>query len=90
MAKIERGRVSGFNGMESHTAEELYAWADKLEAQIDDPENTDDTRYLRRWAAKMRKLASRKEKARQHKNQQRKSKKHQDEDRNNPSDGLVD
>ncbi len=73
MAKIEPGRLSGFNGMESHTADELYAWADRLETQINDPENTDDPKWLQRWADKMRRLALQKEKAKQHKNTQRKS-----------------
>ena len=63
MPKIERGRLSGFNGMESHTADELYTCADKLETQIDDHENTDDPKWLQRWAGEMRRLASQKEKA---------------------------
>ena len=67
MPKIATGRISGFHGMESHSALELYAWADKLEAQIDDPANRDDPRYLRRWADKIRRLAIKKEKSVTHK-----------------------
>ena len=61
MAKIERGRISGLDGMESHSAMTLYAWADRMEAQIKDPLNRDDPRWLQRWADKMRRLASKKE-----------------------------
>jgi hypothetical protein len=86
MPKIKRGRISGFDGMESHTAEELYAWADRLDAQVKDPENLDDPRYLERWAGKMRNLASQKEKAREHKDQQRRKNKSRDENTNKEVD----
>jgi hypothetical protein len=71
MAKLFRGRLSGVDGMEERTAEELYAWADELEAQINDPSNQDDPRYLTRWVEKMRTLARQKEKALEHKMRQR-------------------
>jgi cyclopropane fatty-acyl-phospholipid synthase-like methyltransferase len=67
MAKIERGRISGFDGMATHNAAELHAWAAKLEAQIADPKNSDDPRWLQRWAGKLRALAAKKEKAKAHK-----------------------
>lgn len=67
MPKISRGRLSGFNGMNGHTAEELLAWADKFDAKILDPKNTDDPRYLKRWASKMRSLAAQKVRACEHK-----------------------
>jgi hypothetical protein len=69
MAKIARGRLSGFDGMESHSAVELLARADALEAQIADASSGDDPRYLRRWANKLRRLAAEKEAALQHKEQ---------------------
>jgi hypothetical protein len=72
MPKIEKGRISGFHGMDSHTAAELYAWADKLEAQIQDPANPDDPNWLKRWAEKMRRLATVKEKMQAHKRSRRK------------------
>ena len=67
MAKVERGRLSGLDGMETFTSAELLAWADRLEGQIQDPQNRDDPRWLRRWAEKMRRLAAQKEKAKAHK-----------------------
>ena len=67
MAKLSSGRLSGLDGMEKHSAEELYAWADELEAQIKDPSNQDDAKWLMRWAEKMRALARKKEKALEHK-----------------------
>lgn len=71
MAKLERGRLDGIGGMATFTSAELLAWADRLESQIQDPRNQDDPRWLRRWAAKMRLLASKKEEARAHKERQR-------------------
>ena len=56
--------------MESRSAEELYAWADEIEAQIKDHANEDDPRWLARWAEKMRSLAEKKEKAVEHKQRQ--------------------
>lgn len=70
MPKIEKGRISGLWGMETYTAAELLTWAEKLEAQIDNPLNEDDPKYLRRWAGKMRRLAAQKEKALSHKKRQ--------------------
>jgi hypothetical protein len=67
MPKLERGRIRGLDGMESHSASELYAWADKLEAQIDGAANRDDPKYLQRWADKIRRLAVKKEKSVTHK-----------------------
>jgi hypothetical protein len=58
--------------MAAHTSVELYAKADALEAQIDDPNNLDDPRWLRRWAAKIRQLAKQKDAALAHKAGQRK------------------
>jgi len=67
MAKIEKGRLDGVWGMRMRTADELRAWADSLEAQARDPKGTDDPKYLRRWASRMRRLADRKSRAREHK-----------------------
>jgi len=67
MAKLDKGRLSGLDGMRRHTAEGLYAYAKDLEAQIADPLNTDDPRWLRDWADRIRQLADEKLAAREHK-----------------------
>jgi len=53
--------------MASRTAEELYELADKLEARIKDPHNSDDPKWLKRWVGKCRWMAAKKEKAKEHK-----------------------
>lgn len=63
MPKISRGRLDGIHGMSSFTSAELVALADRLEAQLHDALNTDDPRWLKRWAAKVRRLALQKEQA---------------------------
>jgi len=73
MPKIERGRISGLEGMESHSSAELLAWAGSLEAQIIDPRNSDDPKWLQRWADKMRRLAAQKERAHAHKHRRRRT-----------------
>ena len=70
MPKLERGRLDGIEGMSSRTANELRAWADRLETQIKNPNNGDDPRWLRRWAERMRRLADKKENAKLHKERQ--------------------
>lgn len=65
MAKIERGRLSGIDGMRRHTAEELYSYARDLETQAADPQNTDDPVWLRRRAERIRRLADAKLAARE-------------------------
>ena len=70
MAKIEQGRLDGVYGMKRFSCAELYAWADKIEQQIDDSNCPDDPRWLRRWAKKIRTLAEKKEKALEHKSRQ--------------------
>ena len=67
MPKLTPARLSGLYGMETFSSEELYAKADWYESQIDNPENTDDPKYLMRWAKRIRKLAVQKEKAREQK-----------------------
>ena len=67
MPKVSGGRLSGLDGMKTRTASELHAWAEKLEAQVDDPSNRDDPRWLRRWAKKIRALAEAKERSVAHK-----------------------
>jgi hypothetical protein len=69
MPKLESGRLSGLYGMEPRTFAELHAWADRLEAQTNanGAGSSDDPAWLRRWAAKMRRLAAGKEKAWAHK-----------------------
>ena len=56
MPKIERGRLAGVWGMRRFTFTELYDRADEIEAQIADPRNEDDPKWLRRWADKIRRL----------------------------------
>jgi hypothetical protein len=72
MAKIERGRLNGIDGMRSFTSTELFAWANELDSQIQNPQNQDDPKWLQRWADKMRRLAVKKEKAKTHKERQQK------------------
>jgi hypothetical protein len=67
MAKILRGRIAGRYGMESQTAEELHAWADRFERRSRLPEPADDPGWLRRWAKRLRCLAEQKKRARDHK-----------------------
>jgi hypothetical protein len=67
MPKLSRGRLDGLEGMDSFTYQELYALANNLEAQIDDPNNTDDPAWLKRWAEKARALGRKKEKSTEHK-----------------------
>ncbi len=70
MAKIDRGRLDGVYGMRGFSFVELYALADEIEHLIDDPDNSDDPRWLRRRVKKLRKLAEKKEKAFEHKTRQ--------------------
>jgi hypothetical protein len=43
--------------MHTFTSEQLYAWAEKYEARITDPENTDDPKWLQRRADRLRRVA---------------------------------
>jgi hypothetical protein len=74
MAKVSRGRISGVDGMNAHSAVGLLAWAKRLERQTRDPRNEDDPRWLRRQAKKLRRLADKKVAARAHKARQSKRK----------------
>ena len=67
MPKLTPARLDGVYGMEKFTAEELHSKADAYEKQITDPENTDDPKWLQRWADRIRKLADQKAKAMEHK-----------------------
>ncbi len=67
MAKILRGRIAGRHGMESQTAEELHAWADRFEYRARFGNAYEHPGWLRRWAKRLRCLAEQKEKARDHK-----------------------
>jgi hypothetical protein len=71
MAKLKAGRLNGIYGMRTFTSSELLTWANQLENRINDPQNRDDPRWLRRWAEKMRRLAIQKEKAKAHKEKRR-------------------
>jgi len=68
--KVAQGRISGLYGMEHHTALELFVWADHLRAQAEDPDNTDDPKWLLRRADRLAALARAKEKALEHKQRQ--------------------
>jgi hypothetical protein len=70
MAKIVRGRIAGVSGMESQTAEELYAWAWRFEYRSRFADPLDAPTWLRKWARRLRCLAEQKEKAREHKSAQ--------------------
>jgi hypothetical protein len=67
MAKLTPSRLRGVYGMRKFTADQLFAHAEKLEAQIKDPANTDDPKWLQQWADKIRWLARQKETAKAHK-----------------------
>jgi len=67
MPKLTPARLDGLYGMDTFTAEQLHAKADWYEGQIDNPKNTDDPKYLLRWAKRVRKLALQKEKSREQK-----------------------
>jgi len=71
MPKITPARLDGIDGMEKFTAEELHTKADEYEKQINNPNNTDDPKWLKRWADRVRKLAKQKEKAQEHKENQK-------------------
>ncbi len=80
MAKLFRGRIvvlrprfGGFAGMDAHPAEELHAWADRLDRRSGYSDPADDPRWLRRRAKRLRDLAERKERAQEHKAAQRKA-----------------
>ena len=63
MPKIAKGRLDGLHGMSSFTSAELFAIADHFEAQVSDPLNKDDPKWLRRRAARVRSLAVLKQKS---------------------------
>ena len=73
MPKISKGRLDGVWGMRNFSAEDLYALASKIEAQLGDPQNTDDPKWLQRRANRVRALAKKKEDALAHKNNQKES-----------------
>ena len=67
MPKVKRGRLDGLQGMGGKTAADLFAWADRLDAEAANPLRQDDPRWLRRWAVKIRHLAEGKERSLEHK-----------------------
>ena len=67
MPKVDKGRMDGVDGMSKYSALELYALADEYDARITSPDNTDDPKWLKRRADRLRRLASQKEKALIHK-----------------------
>ena len=72
MAKVNQGRLDGVYGMEKFTATELFALADEYDQKINNPENTDDAKWLKRRSDRLRLLAEQKEKAMEHKESQKK------------------
>jgi hypothetical protein len=77
MAKIEKGSLDGAfrRRMRTFTVDQLRDWAASLESQIDTPENTDDPRWLQRWADRINRLADRKETSIEHKQSHTQSRK---------------
>jgi len=71
MPKLTPARLDGVYGMRRFTAAQLHELADQYERQITDPHNTDDPRWLRRWADRLRTLAIKKEAAKEHKREER-------------------
>jgi hypothetical protein len=67
MAKVSKGRISGWHGMQRHTAQELYVLADALQLQASDLANNDDLKWLNPRADRLRELAEKKQKALEHK-----------------------
>jgi hypothetical protein len=76
IAKVRRGRLSGPDGMDTHSAGQLYTWAEDLDVSARSPEAPDDPRWLRRWAGRIRQLADKKVKARVHRFLDRRGKHH--------------
>jgi len=58
------------------TAKQVAARADEIEAQIEDPANRDDPKWLCRWAGILRRVAAKKERAFAHKQTQRRNRRH--------------
>ena len=56
--------------MHTFTADELHEMADKIQAEIDNPDRTDDIRWLRRRLKSVGDLAEQKERAMEHKSGQ--------------------
>jgi hypothetical protein len=70
MPKASQGRFDGVWGMRTFAADELFAWADKYEARITDPLNTDDPKWLQRRANRLRRTTAAKEDACENKRRQ--------------------
>ncbi|HUF73639.1 MAG TPA: hypothetical protein VMR74_12150 [Gammaproteobacteria bacterium] len=70
MSKIEKGRLDGVSGMRKFSAIEHFTIADDIEAQINSPNNTDDPKWLRRRAERVRRLAEQKQQSTEHKSRQ--------------------
>ncbi|MBC7773325.1 MAG: hypothetical protein H7210_12580 [Pyrinomonadaceae bacterium] len=73
MPKLTPARLDGFYGMLRLTLQELHELADEYQRQVTSPHNTDDPKWLRRLASRIRKLAEGKEAAEEHKRNQGKS-----------------
>jgi len=71
MAKVSRGRLTGMDGMNTHSSAELSALADTLEKKLSDPADADDPRWVRRRVVRLRQLARQKEDAALQKARQR-------------------
>ncbi len=67
MAKVASGRLDGLYGMSSFTAAELHICADNYEARASNPADPDAPGWLRRRAARLRRVALQKEQAAEHK-----------------------
>jgi hypothetical protein len=70
MSKLRRGRLSGVDGMQTFTSGELFAFAERRERQMQDPQNQDDPRWRSRRVEDVRRFAAMKEKAKEYKERQ--------------------
>ena len=70
MPKFKQGRLDGIDGMNKFSSVELFAMAEECENKINDQNNSDDPKWLKRRADRLRALAIEKEKAKEHKARQ--------------------
>ena len=70
MPRVNNGQRLIFR-LGAPTSKQVAARADEIEAQIDDPANRDDPKWLQRRVGILRQVATKKEKAVSHKRAQR-------------------
>jgi hypothetical protein len=62
MPKISKGRIDGLEGMNSYSSDELFVMAEDYYNKLSDPTNSDDPKWLKRRADRLRSLAIEQEK----------------------------